>query len=140
MTSCLEETTRLWKLHKDEQLALNKVLKRNRDDPNSSKDKPQKGRPSKWRRMDHASHKGKQNPTSDKKVSFKDKGSPLTCYRCGRGGHKSPDCIATRHRDGSELPPKDAKRPNPRLNSLTQKSREENDDDVKDDDDSSNQQ
>jgi hypothetical protein len=140
MTSCLEETTRLWKLHKEEQIALNKVLKRNRDDPNSPKDKPRKGRPTKWKRTDHESHKGKHNPSNDKKAGFKDKDSSLTCYRCGRKGHKSPDCSATRHRDGSELPPKDTKRPNPRLNSLSQKSREENNDDDKDDDDSGNQQ
>ena len=142
MTSCLEETTRLWKLHKDEQVALNKVLKRNRDDPNSPKDKPSKGRSNKWRRTDNKRHPGGQNSGRDKKpdTKAKDNNSSVTCYRCDRKGHRTLDCFATRHRDGSELPPKDTKRPNPRLNSLSQKSREENNDDDKDDDDSSNQQ
>ncbi|GAM43381.1 hypothetical protein TCE0_047f18145 [Talaromyces pinophilus] len=140
MTSCLEETTRLWKLYKDEQVALNKVLKRNRDDPNSPKDKLPTGRPSKWKRSGRGSHKGKPNQGHTQKTGAKDGPPSVTCFRCDRKGHRAPDCYATRHRDGSELPPKDTKRSNPRLNSLSQKSRGENNDDDKDDDDSNNQQ
>ena len=129
MTSCLEETTRLWKLHKDEQVALNKVLKRHRDDSDSPKDKSSKGRPNKWKRTDDRNHKGGRNSSNDKKPNARDKGSSVTCYRCDRKGHRTPECFATRHRDGSELPPKETKRQNPRLNSLSQKAQEGQDDD-----------
>ena len=42
----------------------------------------------------------KTNPTRVQPKSVK---QTITCYRCGRAGHKSPYCYASRHIDGHEL-------------------------------------
>lgn len=134
MIECLEEVTRLWDLYKDEQKALNKVLKRNRDgdDNDESNDKPRKGRFNKNRNR-RGGFKGKKDNDHKPKGNSREDKSKLVCFRCDRPGHRSTECRATHHRDGTALKPKDNQKPKPQLHSLSQKQQDEEDNDNRDD-------
>jgi hypothetical protein len=112
MADCINDAQLTWDLLRRNHRSSHSSKKRkdddDRDERNQSSKRGRGGRGNpRGRGRGRGGHRGgRSGGDKGNSKDDKDQKSDLTCYRCGRKNHISPDCRATYHVDGRQLDPK----------------------------------